>query len=265
MMKKSMKRSFSAGTSFYHLRVILASFLLILIGLIPIAATGKSKGPRAAPVKVEKIIQRTVRPYITLIGTAEPFRKSTVASAIDGLVIGFSVRLGQRIKKGEVLARTERTVLSLDLKRAKASLAEANENYKNASSDLRRIEELFKKKTVSTSRYDVARYKVNALKQKILALQAEIEAIKHDISRCSIKAPFSGFVVDEHTEVGQWLKRGGSVVTIVDMDPIIVTVPVPDRYIRFVKPGQTIDLEFGFLPGHKEKKRSCERHHPGRE
>ena len=251
-----MERSFPRGNSCFHPKVILAFFLLLCIGLLPALVASQPKKPMAVPVKVEKVVQKTVRPFISLIGTAEPYRRSTVASEVEGPVIDFYVRLGQRIKKGQVLARIEKTPLILALKQAEASLAEVNENYKNALSELQRNEELFKKKTISIRRYDVAKYSANALKQKILALEAKIEVIQYNVARCSIEAPFSGFVVEEHTQVGQWLQKGGTVVTIAEMDPILVTVPMPDRYIRFVKPGQTVDLKFAFLAGNKKREGS---------
>ena len=244
-----------ANQCFFHLKkVVFVCFLLIWIGSIGPSDAKELRIRMASPVKVEKIVQKSVRPFVTLIGTAEPSRKSTVASEIEGLVVSFRVILGKRIKKGELLATIEKRPLILQLKQVKASLAEANENYKNALSELRRTEALFEKKTISSRRYDVALYGASALKQRILALEAGIEAIKYDIERCSIKAPFSGFVIEEHTQIGQWLKKGGAVVTIVDMDPILVTVPVPDRYIHFLKVGQGLDLEFDFLPGDKMRK-----------
>jgi len=173
----------------------LALCALALIGSPAPVEAGDSKGPEASPVKVELIQKRTVRPSVTLIGTAEPFRKSTVASEIEGLVVRFPVRKGQKVKKGDVLARIEIRPLTLELKEAEALLAEANENYQNALSELRRTEELYKKKTVSSRSYDDALYTAKGMKQRILALEAKIEAVKYDVARCCIKAPFSGFVV----------------------------------------------------------------------
>lgn len=251
-----MKRSYSINNSCFRQKIALASFLFILVGLIPTMVTGESKekNANATPVKVEKIVKKTVGPFTTLIGTAEPYRKSTVASETPGLVINFSVRVGQRVKEGDLLAGVETRPLSLDLKQAEASLAEANENYKNALSELKSTEELFQKKTISSRRYDVALYAASAMKQRILALETGIEAIKYDIEKCLIKAPFSGFVVEEHTQIGQWLEKGGAVATIADMDPILITVPVPDRYIRFVRPGQAVDLNFEFMERNEKRK-----------
>lgn len=249
-----MNSSFSMKKGYLFLKFVLIFTLLIWIGLPVTVVSGQSKKRMGAPVKVEKIVQKTVRPFVTLIGTAEPYRRSAVASEVEGLVTDFSAQLGKRIEKREILAEIERSPLFLDLRQAEASLAEASENYKNALSELQRTEELFKKKSISSRHYDIARYAANALNQKIHVLEIKIEAIKYDIEKCSIRAPFSGFVVEEHTQVGQWLRKGGDVVTIVDMDAILVTVPVPDRYIYFIEPGQSVNLAFEFLPGNKNRK-----------
>jgi RND family efflux transporter MFP subunit len=233
---------------------ILLLFLFSGAGLTASDAFGETrKKIPSAPVRVEQIVEQSVRPFVTLIGTAEPYRQSTVASETEGMVTEFAVRLGQRVRKGDVLARVEKRPLVLDMKEAEAALAEAQENHKNAVSDLQRNEELVKKKAISTRQYDDARFRANALNQKIAALKARIEGIDYELTKCCIKAPFAGFVVEEHTEVGQWLKKGGEVVTIVHMDPILITVPVPDRYVRHIKPGQVIDLSFEFTTGGENK------------
>ncbi len=233
----------------------LALFLVAGVGGTALGASGEETRKKipSAPVRVERIVEKEVRPFVTLIGTAEPFRKSTVASETAGLVVEFAVRLGQKVRKGDVLARVEKNPLILDLKEAQADLAEAQENYKNALSDLERNEELFKKNAVSSRQYDDARFKANALKQKIAALKARIEAIEYDLAKCFIRSPFAGFVVAEHTQIGQWLEKGGEVVTIVEIDPMLLTVPVPDRYVRYIKPGQTVDLSFEFMKGEQSR------------
>ena len=133
----------------FYFKLILATSVLFFFGLPTTAGAEGSRKKRVTPVKVERIIRRNVKPSIILIGTAEPSMKSTVASEVEGLVINFSVRLGQWIKKGETLAKIKQTPFSLELKQAQASLAEANENFKSALSELKSTEELFRKKTIS--------------------------------------------------------------------------------------------------------------------
>jgi RND family efflux transporter MFP subunit len=234
--------------------VLVASAALFSSGAVSAEEEAdKGRTEPAAPVKLEQVVKKDVRVHVTLIGTVEPLRKSRVASEIEGLVVEFPVRLGLKIKQGDVLARIDRTSLRLDLKEAEAGLAETRENYRSALSELKRVEVLFRQKTTSSREYDRARYAVSAFKQRITALEARIEAIRYDLKRCTIRAPFNGFVVAEHTQLGEWLTEGGGVVTIADIDPVLVTVPVPDRYIRFVAPGQSVDVLFEFLPEENRK------------
>jgi membrane fusion protein (multidrug efflux system) len=248
-----MKRDFFSGMGSYRL---ITSFLFSILfgGFFPFSEVmSQSAEQDASPVKVETVAQKHVRPLITLVGTAMPNRKSIVAPEIEGLVTHFPVIKGQKIKKGDVLVRVEGKPLLLELKSAEANLAEAKENYENAFSELTRSKELHKRKSISSRAYDDALYTANALNKKIMALKAGIELIQYRIEKCVITAPFGGFVVEEHTQVGQWLKQGDEVVSIIEINPILVMVPVPDRYVHFLKKGQKVDLEFDFLPGEKTR------------
>jgi RND family efflux transporter MFP subunit len=247
--------TFFLNKSLHPLLILsLISLLLGLTALDAAAEAKKKRGGRAAPVKVEKVVRRTVRPFITLIGTAEPSMMSTAASEVEGLVTEFPVRLGQRVRKGDVLAVLEKTPLSLELDQALAYLAEAHENHKNVLSELASTKELFRSKTISSRQFDAVRFKANALNQKILALEGRIKTIRYHLDKCTIRAPFSGFIVEEHTQVGQWMKKGGEVVSMVDLDPILMTVPVPDRYIGFIKPGSRVDLSLEFMKKNRNVK-----------
>jgi RND family efflux transporter MFP subunit len=243
-----MKMAIPCTTSGGVVRILWLLSVLTLTAFPNTNAAGQPPQGKGSPVVVETVIQKRVRPVVTLIGTAEPNRTSVVAPQVEGLVIDFPVKKGQRVAKGEVLVRIEKKRLLLQLKLARANLAEVKENYQNALSELKRNRELFRKKSISSRAYDDALYKANALNKKMGALEARIETIRYDLDTCVIRAPFGGFVVAEHTQLGQWLKAGGEVVTLAEMDPMLVTIPVPDRYIHYLKKGQEVDLRFDFLP-----------------
>ena len=228
-------------------KIILFVLAIFLVGAFDSVGGAEQEKPKPRPVKVEKVIKKSVRPYITLIGTAEPSMKSTAASEVQGLVIDFPVRAGQAVREGDILARVESTPLLHELKQAEAGLAEAEANYQNALADFETKEALFKTKAISSRDYDDIRFRVNALNQKIAALKAKIEPIHYQIDKCVIRAPYLGVITEEHTQKGQWLTRGGPVVTLVNLDPIRVSVPVPDRYIQSIKPGDRVQLDIEFV------------------
>jgi RND family efflux transporter MFP subunit len=81
--------------------------------------------------------------------------------------------------------------------------------------------------------------------------QAEVERSKYDLRRSRVAAPFTGYVVAKHTEVGQWLGRGDLVVTLIELDVAHVTVPIPERYISQVHLGDYSALRFDAIPGRR--------------
>ncbi len=237
--------NFRSGCKFLQ-KILILSLLLFILGTLAPASGAENKIP-ARPVKVEKIIKKPVRPVVTLIGTAEPSMKGIAASEVEGLVTEFPVKAGQSVRPGDLLARVETTPLMLDLKQAEAGLTEAEVNYQNALSDLETKEALFKTKAISNRDYDDVRYRANALNQKIAALKTRIDSIHYNLERCAIRAPFAGVVIEEHTQQGEWLRKGGPVVTLINLNPMRITVPVPDRYIQSIGPGETVEIDFEFL------------------
>ena len=223
--------------------------LLILLFFSPrvsLAEDGNT-GDEASLVVVEEVIEKSVSPRVTLIGTTVPNRESSVAAEVGGLVVSFPVRNGQQVNKGDVLVQIETKPLLLQLKSAQARLAETKENLASAESELKRSEALYEQKSISSREYEKALYASSAIKEKIMGLEADIELIRYRLGKSAITAPFTGFVVEEHTQIGQWLREGETAVTLAEIDPILVVVPVPDRYIHHIKLKQRVRLEFDFL------------------
>jgi RND family efflux transporter MFP subunit len=191
--------------------------------------------------------QREVRPYVRLIGTSRAFRRSLVASEVAGRVVAVEARRGERVERNGTLTRIDPTVFRLRLEEARAQLREARANQENLELELERTRTLLEQKSISNREYDDARFRARAAESRIEALKARIETLEHDLSRCTVRAPFGGFVVEEHTELGQWVREGGTIAEIADIDPILVTVPVPDRYVRHVAEGQALSLRFDGL------------------
>jgi RND family efflux transporter MFP subunit len=80
------------------------------------------------------------------------------------------------------------------------------------------------------------------------AAQAEVAALEYDLQRSQVQAPFTGFVVAKHSEVGQWLDRGGPVLTLIELSQAYITVPIPERYIPHVQLGANGLVQLDALP-----------------
>ncbi len=69
-------------------------------------------------------------------------------------------------------------------------------------------------------------------RSKVEAQEAEIRRLQELKDKYTIRAPFSGYVTAKHTELGQWVARGETVLEIIQLDPIELVVPVPQTYIQ---------------------------------
>ena len=202
---------------------------VILVGIQLCAGVVIGQAPRAAPVEVEVVKEDEIVPTTIVLGTTEPKRRSVVAASIQGYVIDYPVDEGQRVKKGVALARLRDSILQLQLKEAEAALAEMEARHQQARADLNRAKQLIEKGATTQKAFDSAVTLERTLALKIPQGQARIEILRADIRKKQVTAPFDGQVVQEHTEVGEWLDRGGKVATIVDLSSVIVRANVPEH------------------------------------
>ncbi len=91
--------------------------------------------------------------------------------------------------------------------------------------------------------------KIAQAKALLAVQQEEVKRIKDDIAKHNITAPFTGYVVAEHTEVGQWLSAGAPVVDLYDLSEVDVEIPLLEDYIRHVHVGTQASVSFGALTG----------------
>ena len=229
ILEKTLRSALLLMVVFFHLFVLQIS-----------TSQAQEKGPPAALVKVAEVTKVEIAPQVQLIGTAQPSLTSVIASDIEGIVVKFDVSEGDFVKKGAVLARLEDTLLQIELKGAKANKADTEAQLRRARADLKRSSKLLETQTIADKQYTDDLAEVQSLEARVTRLEAEIEHTQDSIAKKVIHAPFSGFVVEEHTEVGQWVQKGGPIVTVADLSIMNILVEVPERYVpKLVLGGST--------------------------
>ncbi|MBW2603357.1 MAG: efflux RND transporter periplasmic adaptor subunit [Deltaproteobacteria bacterium] len=203
---------------------------------------GQGKAPPPSPVQVAIVKTGMVSNQISLVGTTEAFSESTVASEISGLVAYFPIKEGDYVKKGDLLVNLKETELRLRLKGIVAAKKRVQANLQNAQKELKRVGKLKETNSIAEKRYDTAYYTYRALSQELLQNESEIELLHYDIKQQKVLAPFSGFVAKEHTQIGQWINKGGPVVTLLDLDKVQITVDVPERYSVLLAPQSNVKV-----------------------
>jgi RND family efflux transporter MFP subunit len=214
------------------------------------AQPGKpAPGPPPALVVTAAVEAREVRGELTLVGNAMPRRTAAVASDVEGLVESVDARRGDRVERGQALARLRARRVELDLQESRAGLAEVETRLARARDDLTRAERLGQGDLVSAEELAARRAEVGSIaqqaeRQRAAALRAEDRA-----GRTTVRAPFAGVVVGERTEVGQWVGVGGVVAELAELAHIDVVVPVPEAQLGRIARGVTVRVQLDALPG----------------
>ena len=192
-------------------------------------AAKQKKGPPPVPVRAGTVREQTVSEQLTLIGTTAAIRQSTVAAEVPGLVEKLYVQEGNFIAKGSLLARLSSTELALRRKGFSAVRERIRANLALAEKELARVGSLKDKKSIAARKYDEALFNFKALGQDLMKSEAEIEQLDYAMSKKKVRSPFAGFIAKEHTQVGEWVQTGGSIVTLVDLSSIFITVDVSEK------------------------------------
>jgi RND family efflux transporter MFP subunit len=194
-------------------------------------------------------VEKEVMTRISLVGTGEAWLETIVASEEAGVVSEMMVEEGDYVDRNQNLCAQDTSQLELQIEAAKAELAEAEVLQKQAHRDWERQKRLFEINSVSEKAYDDAYFKLNAAKKKVARLNAVLSSLEDQLGKKTIKAPLSGYVVERHCLVGQWLGKGNPAITLVVPDPILFMVPVPERYISSIKEGDSAEVTFDALQG----------------
>jgi len=131
------------------------------------------------------------------LGTAGPLwaaERVELTTRVSGVVEEVLVKPGQRVKKGAVLLRLDKTVLQAQLDEATAEQARAEADAGDARRELERAEELFNRTVSSTSEVEAATLRHARAKAALSGANARRVIAQKNLADAELKAPFNGVV-----------------------------------------------------------------------
>jgi multidrug efflux pump subunit AcrA (membrane-fusion protein) len=172
-------------------------------------------------------------------------REVDVPAEVAGVLVNIDVKEGDRVKKGQVLAKIRDNKIQADLKRSQIELATAKLEYSNefglkdaglaaavAANEYQRVLDANNQNANTYRKAEVERYKLMADRSVLQVEQAkhdqklrllgemlaenELEAIKLTLSQYQVTAPWAGSVVAVDAVAGSWVEPGTRVVRLID-------------------------------------------------
>lgn len=146
----------------------------------------------------------------------EAVHQVTVAAQVQGRVLALSVDTGDRVRRGQVLARIDAAEAAAALAAAQAVVGQAEAEMGNARSELARARGLVERQFLSASALDAARTRLEAAEAAVKAARAQREQAAAVKGQFEIVAPLDGVVSARHIETGEMAQPGRALFTLHD-------------------------------------------------
>lgn len=190
----------------------------------------------AVPVRVATAAPLRSAGDIRSTGTLVFKHEVTMGFKVAGFIAGFSVDVGDVVKKGQVLAR-------LDPTEVRSRNADAEAQLGNAKQALKRSKELFDKGFVSQARLDDAQMAV----QRATAGRA---ATQFEEAKARLVAPVDGVVLSKLVDVDEVVSPGAPILVIGETKSgLVLKAPISDTQITRLRVGDKALVVFSGLPG----------------
>jgi len=193
--------------------------------------------PSAVPVMAAAVEQRDMPVQLRAIGSVESYSTVSVKTQVTGELTGVFFREGEDVKKGQLIFTIDKRPFEAALKQAESMLAKDEAQAKNAQTQARRNEELFRAGVISKEQNDQMQSNADALDAAVAADKAAVENARVQLVYCSIYSPINGRTGNLMIHQGNMIKANDTpfLVNINQVEPIYVSFTVPEQYLGEIR------------------------------
>ncbi|MFT3713751.1 MAG: efflux RND transporter periplasmic adaptor subunit [Archangium sp.] len=216
----------------------------------PEAGTKKTELIALPPVKVETgvvDIQKMPR-FLTLTGSIAAERNSDIAANVSGRVTNTYVERGMPVKIGQIIAVVDSRAAGFQAAAANAQSQAAQTQVALAKQDCERADTLFSQGAIAKSEFERLKTQCTAQLYTANAAQANADLANKTASDTVIRAPFDGIIGERFVNVGEYVQPPTRVASIFAINPVRVTLSVPEPAVALVKEGQELQLSVSSWP-----------------
>lgn len=224
-----------------------SSILAVSIALM-LGACGDKQHVTLETVKAEK---GELTETVTATGTVESVTQVDVGTQVTGIIDKLYADYNSVVKKGELIAEIEKTMLESDLRSAEANVESARLTYEYNLTNYNRDKALHDKQLISDYEFQTSTKELQVSKTAYDKARADKVRAAKNLNYAEIYSPIDGIVISRAVEVGQTVVSNMSVAnlyTIADLDNMQIIGNVDEADIGQVKVGQSVTFSVDAYP-----------------
>lgn len=206
-------------------------------------------GITVGPENIAVVEMRRIQSGPEISGSLEADEQATVRAEVQGAVLATYAEPGQRVAKGQLLARLDDTVLREQALSARSAAATAANADEIAQRNLQRSEALIKVGAIADRDLETARNAAMAARTQLDDATAARANAEKMLARTQVRAPFDGVVATRTANGGDFMQPGGAMFTIVNPATMRLEASVPANALGEVKIGMPVAFAVTGYPG----------------
>jgi membrane fusion protein (multidrug efflux system) len=200
------------------------------------------------PVRVYKVSRTDFVDELPIVGTVKSIPEIDLKFEINGHLAEIRFKEGQRLRKGDLIARLEQKDALLELSWAQAkhnaALAEAEAVKKRSEV----IEKLYEIGAIIEAKVEEARAEIKAAEERAKVAAVEVESSKARLEKTNLHAPQNGIMGPRDMEEGEFVTPQERIATLLSEENIFVEIGIIEKDIYKVQVGQRVVINVDAYP-----------------
>ena len=196
--------------------------MLLSVCCMSLTGCGKKKEavsePR--PVLVQTVENGNGKSVTTYPGRTRASEEANVAFRVSGTLLKVTVKEGDRVRCGQVIAR-------MDDRDYRVQLAAAEAEYTQVKAEAERVMSLYADSVATANNYDKARYGLQQITQKL-------QHCRDQVDDCLLRAPFDGYVRTVLHESHETVAAGMPIAGLIadGQTEVVINIPASENLRR---------------------------------
>jgi RND family efflux transporter MFP subunit len=206
-------------------------------------APGRSQavsGEKATAGPTARVMRQEADAVFAWPGTVTARIVAQVAPRVAGRILEITVHAGEKVKRGQVLARLDDAESRARVGQARAALAAAEARAGRARADAQRLQNLFDKDAATRQDLDAAVAAARSNDAQVREARSAVQEAESRLGDTVLNAPFDGVIVQRRQELGDMALPGGPVLTLQQSQQLRIESAVPANCAGRVKLGDEL-------------------------
>lgn len=194
----------------------------------------ETAGAYRTPVLVKELRPDTFRHFISTNGSVEAVQEAFISPETNGQITEIYVEEGERVKKGELMAQLNTSVIRSNIEEVKTNLELARKTYQKQK-------RLWEDSVGSEMQYLEAKNRKESLENRL-------ETLREQLDMSEIRAPFGGIVEAVEQKIGEMGNPGIQMLHLVNLKKLKIKSELAEQYMAHVHEGDRVRIHFPAYP-----------------